>query len=69
MSALPEVTPEYCEALWQQVCNWQRWGADDQLGAVNHINTTKRLQAAALVSEGIRIEGSPIARRSFPANS
>ena len=52
MSALPEVTPEYCESLWQQVCNWQRWGADDQLGALNHIDAGKRLQAAALVSEG-----------------
>jgi hypothetical protein len=37
MSELPEVTTEFCEALWQRVCNWGRWGENDQAGALNLI--------------------------------
>lgn len=32
--------------------NWGRWGADDQLGAVNLITPQKRAAAAALVKKG-----------------
>ena len=32
--------------------NWNRWGSDDQLGALNLITADKRIQAAALVKEG-----------------
>jgi kynurenine formamidase len=55
MSQLPAVTDEYCEQLWQRVCNWQRWGADDQLGALNLITAEKRRLAAASVTDGVAI--------------
>ena len=32
--------------------NWGRWGANDQMGAVNLITPEKRIQAAALVKTG-----------------
>ena len=38
--------------LMKQLSNWNRWGADDQLGAVNLITPAKRKQAASLVKEG-----------------
>jgi kynurenine formamidase len=51
----PPVTREYCEALFERVCNWARWGRQDQLGTLNLITPEKRLQAAALVREGVAI--------------
>ena len=50
--ALANVTPQYCEALWQKVNNWGRWGDQDQRGALNHITPDKIQQAAALVNQG-----------------
>lgn len=52
MTNLPEVTKALCDELWQEVCNWGRWGKDDQAGALNLIDATKRSQAAALVETG-----------------
>ncbi|MEQ9450571.1 MAG: cyclase family protein [Pseudomonadales bacterium] len=52
MAQLPEITPVFCEQLWQKVCNWGRWGASDQLGALNLVTTDVRQAAAKLVSEG-----------------
>ena len=40
------------DALFQQVKNWGRWGADDELGSVNLVTAAKRKQAAALVKTG-----------------
>jgi kynurenine formamidase len=36
-----------------QLSNWNRWGKDDQLGAVNLITPVKRKQALSLVKEGV----------------
>ncbi len=52
---LAEVTTEYCESLWRHVCNWGRWGPDDQAGALNFITPEKRRTACALVTEGMAI--------------
>ena len=38
-----------------ELSNWGRWGADDELGAANLITPAKRREAAALVSEGISV--------------
>src|ERR1700692_1143897 len=38
--------------LMTQLSNWNRWGKDDQLGAVNLITPKKRKQAVGLVREG-----------------
>ena len=35
--------------------NWGRWGEDDQLGCLNLITQKKRIQAAALVQDGIPV--------------
>jgi kynurenine formamidase len=40
------------DALFQQVKNWGRWGADDQLGSANLVTAAKRKQAVALVKTG-----------------
>jgi kynurenine formamidase len=42
--------------------NWGRWGADDQVGAVNLITPEKRVQAAGLVRSGRSVSLS----REFP---
>jgi len=39
----------------KELSNWGRWGAEDQLGAVNLITPAKRIEAARLVKEGIAI--------------
>src|SRR6185436_13895066 len=40
------------DQLFQQVKNWGRWGADDQLGSVNLITAAKRKQALSLAKTG-----------------
>jgi kynurenine formamidase len=55
MSELPLVTPDYCESLWQRVCNWSRWGDDDQNGALNLIDADKRRAAMTLARDGVAI--------------
>ena len=45
---------EFLQAM-EDLSNWGRWGADDELGASNLITREKRREAAALVTEGISI--------------
>ena len=40
------------DTLFQQVKNWGRWGADDQLGSVNLITPATRKAAVALAKTG-----------------
>jgi kynurenine formamidase len=40
------------DAMFQQVKNWGRWGADDQLGSANLVTAAKRKHAVALVRTG-----------------
>ena len=42
--------------------NWNRWGPDDQMGAINLITPQKRVQAASLVKTGRAVSLS----RDFP---
>jgi len=44
--------------------NWGRWGADDQVGAVNLITAEKRVRAASLARSGRAVSLS----REFPKN-
>ena len=39
----------------KNLSNWGRWGKQDQLGALNLITASKRVQAAALVKRGISV--------------
>ena len=43
---------EEFDQLFQQVKNWGRWGAEDQLGSVNLITAAKRKQALSLAKTG-----------------
>jgi kynurenine formamidase len=42
-------------AALQELSNWGRWGANDELGAANLITPAKRRQALALAKEGVTI--------------
>ena len=41
------------DVMFNQVKNWGRWGANDELGAANLITEAKRKQAIALAKQGI----------------
>ena len=45
---------EFLNAM-EELSNWGRWGADDELGAANLITPAKRRAAAALVTEGVSV--------------
>ena len=47
-----EVTKEQYDTWMTELSNWGRWGADDQLGALNLITPAKRVAAARLVQTG-----------------
>ena len=40
------------DELFDKVCNWGRWGPDDQLGTLNYITSKQVREAAALVRTG-----------------
>lgn len=46
---------EEFDALFDEVSNWGRWGADDEVGTFNLITPAKRLEAAALVQSGVTV--------------
>jgi kynurenine formamidase len=52
------------QALFDQVCNWGRWGPDDERGTVNHITGAEVVRAAGLVREGRTVSLS----RNFPVH-
>jgi kynurenine formamidase len=73
---------EEFDQLFQQVLNWGRWGADDQLGAVNLITPAKRRDALKLAKDGITVSlahnpltdkaednGSPFEHTMNPGNT
>jgi kynurenine formamidase len=53
--ALPLISAAEYERWQTDLSNWGRWGPDDELGALNLITPAKRLEAAALVQEGITV--------------
>ena len=50
-----DLTQADIERLMEELSNWGRWGPDDELGAANLITPAKRLEAIALVTEGITV--------------
>jgi len=48
----PPVTKAQADRWMTELSNWGRWGADDQLGALNLITQEKRRQAMALARTG-----------------
>jgi kynurenine formamidase len=57
-----QYTREDIQALLHDRNNWGRWGADDEVGAVNLITASKRAAAASLVKSGRSVSLS----RMFP---
>ena len=53
--ARPDSTPQDFVRLQKQLSNWNRWGANDQMGAVNLITPAKRKAALATVREGVSV--------------
>ena len=51
----PGVTAEQFDRWMTELSNWGRWGDDDELGTLNLITPAKRMQAAALVTEGVTV--------------
>lgn len=49
----PPVSQQQIEEWMTSLSNWGKWGADDQLGALNYVTPAKRQQAAALVTAGV----------------
>ena len=43
------------DAMFQELNNWGRWGADDELGTMNLITEEKTFEAASLVERGITV--------------
>ncbi len=57
-------------ASWRErFCNWGRWGADDELGTLNHVTRDVRVGAADLVRSGRSVSmARPIDTFAGPAN-
>lgn len=50
-ASIAHAPPEFrCAA--ERVCNWGRWGPDDELGTLNHITAEAIRHAASLVRQG-----------------
>ena len=57
------------DALRSQLSNWERWGADDQLGTLNHLRPELRAAAAAGVRSGRTVSCSrPLPTEPAPEN-
>src|SRR3954453_3507957 len=55
---MPTAPTEDVLFTWfDQLSNWNRWGAEDRLGTLNHITPAKRVAAAGLGREGFSVSG------------
>lgn len=50
-----DLTKDDIEQMMTDLSNWNRWGPDDELGALNLITPAKRRAAAQLVRDGVSI--------------
>ena len=49
------VTEKEFGELFRALCNWDRWGPEDQRGALNHLTPERVAAAAGLVQEGVTV--------------
>ncbi len=74
LSAKKMTRPDHMSArefdqLFQKVCNWGRWGPDDERGTLNHITPAHVRAAAALVRSGRSVSlSTPIDKVAGPDN-
>ena len=65
----PPVTLAAFDAMFEELKNWGRWGADDELGTLNYITPDKVAAAAALVRKGRCVSMAiPINKKAGPDN-
>jgi kynurenine formamidase len=69
LATAPPVSKADVEKMLRALSNWGRWGAEDQLGALNLITSAKRKQAAALVTEGRSVSLSHNAVKEYTDDS
>ncbi|EFC86786.1 hypothetical protein FrEUN1fDRAFT_0037 [Parafrankia sp. EUN1f] len=44
--------PGEVRAAARRVCNWGRWGSEDELGTLNHISPASVARAGTLIRQG-----------------
>src|ERR1700726_2727086 len=68
-SSVRSISASEFSTMFEELKNWGRWGADDQRDALNLITPAKRVQAAALVTEGAVVNAAnPLPTRPGPNN-
>lgn len=65
----PAFTKPDFERWMKELSNWGRWGAADELGALNLITARKRQQAVKLVREGVPVSLSHVAEKEKAADN
>lgn len=50
-----DVSADEFAALFQALCRWGRWGADDERGALHFLTPARVIAAAGLVREGVSV--------------
>lgn len=65
----PAFTKADFERWMKELSNWGRWGADDELGALNLITPDKRRRAARLVRDGVTVSLSHRAEKEKSADN
>ena len=66
----PLISIDEFDSLFEKVKNWNRWGPDDEIGALNYITPDKTRAAAALVKSGISVPMSiPVNTAAEPDNA
>lgn len=65
----PHISAEQFEKIFQEVCNWGKWGPDDERGTLNYITPEKIRAAASLVRSGQTVSlAIPIDKVAGPDN-
>lgn len=73
-AGLRQPTTAELDDLFESVKNWERWGAGDERGALNHQTAAHRARAAGLVTDGATVglahdlPVQPSAETPFPAH-
>jgi kynurenine formamidase len=71
ISSVP--TEQQLDALFESVSNWNRWGSDDEQGALHHLTPARRAAARDCIVDGTSISlahdlgVSPSAETPYPA--
>jgi kynurenine formamidase len=68
-SKYPPITLKEFDTLFEKLKNWNKWGADDEIGTLNYITPDKIKAAAALVRSGRSVSMAiPIDKVAGPDN-